>query len=72
MRETDFAAIEAQHFFEISSELRALRRKSQPGGALQFKLLDELEAIAAHTKQPRLAARCRAILEGDRPAGSRD
>ncbi len=59
----DMAANEVGMFFRISFELRALIRLPRPSlRELRF-CFEEVAAIAMHTEQPKLAARCRNILE---------
>lgn len=63
VRTNNVEAEETRQFFEISRELRDLRRL-QPGRRLQHKseLLEEIEAIFMHTQQPTLALQCRRLL----------
>lgn len=60
------AAIEneaARQVFEISKELRQLKRTQDDRTAEKLELLGELEDITLHTQSPTVLAQCRRLLD---------
>lgn len=63
MSKPSFSQIEVQAFWKIATDARRARRARDARSAL-----DELEAMAMHTENPVLRARCVAVLDRQQAA----
>lgn len=63
MRDAIIKTNEIQIFFRVSAELREISRKTKPSARKIGWCLSEVASMATDTSQPRLAERCRKILD---------
>lgn len=63
MRDGELESAEAKRVFNISVQLRELKRSDKiDRRALKLELLDEIEVTAMHTSQRSIATACKKLL----------